>query len=156
MFEHFGCQRWCDMSRLAMRRAVVQQYIVDPVLYQLLGWTLMDISLRSADLRTFIIAHWIKGTRITRLWYLYIPQPYTETDERCKNLKHTETIILTLTLGLVMKARLEGVSPAITVKTDIRIYGTVVSMDPFRPSAASVSYPTICWLKERNRQVGAK
>ena len=33
------------MSRHVLRRAVVQQYIVDPVLYQLLGWTLMDICL---------------------------------------------------------------------------------------------------------------
>ena len=34
--------------------------------------------------------------------------------------------------------RLEGVWPPITVKTDIRIYGTVVSMDPFRALAVTV------------------
>ena len=34
-----------------------------------------------------------------------------------------------------LSSRLEGVWPPITVKTDIRIYGTVVSMDPFRAVA---------------------
>eukprot|EP00435_Cladocopium_sp_Y103_P026544 s3234_g6.t1 len=36
--------------------------------------------------------------------------------------------------------QLEGVSPAITVKTDIRIYGTVVSMDPFRFYVSEYGY----------------
>ncbi|CAK9086513.1 Tubulin polyglutamylase ttll6 [Durusdinium trenchii] len=36
--------------------------------------------------------------------------------------------------------RLEGIWPPITVKTDIRIYGTVVSMDPFRFYVSEYGY----------------
>ena len=66
--------------RHVLRRAVVQQYIVDPVLYQLLGglwWLYAPVLL--ADLMMFIDVYQLSLSacwrRIALWWCFYIPQP---------------------------------------------------------------------------------